>query len=218
MFTLERYKAGKLTALLTWHGTFLTHVYVGDALGHQSLDLASGEQPNLLLDSAVLEAHTPDGFRLIKVNSLPIAFPKLRLLSNNDRFISFQCVDGYNLYPNGKGHLMTAEEKTGRIYMDRDVEKEWEQFIPVSFQLMSGLSVLLACGRLAGQAESSVGSFRLHVGATLTYGPHVFSINLNRDLILRIGNKTLTFNKNLSSEHVLLLIRDITGLDHEIYV
>ena len=218
MSNLERYKAGELLALLTWHGTFLTHVHVGDVLSHQPLDLASGEQPNLLLDRTSLESRIPTEFWLTKLYSLPMPFPKLQLYSHNSSFISFKCTNGYNLYPDGKGHLMTAEENTGRIYMDREVEKEWEQFTPLSSQLVSGLSILLANGRLTSQPESLSGNFRLHTGATVACGTHLFPINVNRDLLLRIGSKNSMPNANLSLKCGTSFIQDNTGLNHEVFM
>lgn len=218
MSVFEDYKLGKLSALMTWHGTFLAHVPVGDFLCHQSLDLASGEPPSLLVESSAFEDPIIDGFWLQKVYSRPIAFPKLKLLAKSNGFTSFECVDGHNLYPFGKGHLMTAEENTGKVYMDRDIEKDWERFLPISFDMLHGLSALLKGGRLTNEPGSLGAGFRLHVGANVSYGNVLFPISVNSNEIAKIGTNSASATIDQLSELVSFFIRDNTDKIHRVFL
>ncbi|MFT8716421.1 hypothetical protein [Gluconobacter potus] len=164
---------------MDWHGGMLDHDPLKDAPTRTPFQ--PGRLPGLC-------AIVPPAFQfpcrpfMEKRVSMPRAFPEMEMQELPHNRVAF-------FLPRHKTYLISVPFGSGLVDYYSPAQKEWETFLPLTLEMLRGLSLLITPDTL--KLEDDTGEYlptpTLHEQMTLRFGERNLPLFLNTDALTRIG-------------------------------
>lgn len=164
---------------MDWHGWMLDHDPLKDAPTRTLFQ--PGRLPGLC-------AIVPTAFQfpcrpfMEKRVSMPRAFPEMEMQELPHNRVAF-------FLPKSETYLISVPFGSGFVDYHSPAQKEWETFLPLTLEMLRGLSLLVTPDalKLEDDTGEELPTPALHEQMTLRFGERNLSLFLNTNALTRIG-------------------------------